>query len=165
MCTLTDARCCGKRNKQGLGHSCLSSSWLALPWGLLQCSCRARELPRSRTAPHRPWTSQLMSSATLCIALNNYTVTSATISFIPHWCLCLVLPCLEENITSLYFLIPVLSITLYKTAPSSDPCSPPSISLLTALLTVTAWKTVKLALNLDQGTRKVNLLQTSAVWV
>lgn len=143
MCTLTDTRCCGKRNEQGSGRSCLSSSSLALPWGLLQCSCRAREPLCSRTAPHRPWTSQLMSSTTLCIALNKDTVTSTAISFFPHQCLCLVLSCLEENIPSLYFLVQVLSLSLYQAASSSDHCFPPGMSLVSAFLTVTAWKAQK----------------------
>lgn len=50
---------------------------------------------------------------------------------------------LEENIPPLYFLVPVLFLSLYKAAPSSDPYFPPSIFLLTALLTVTAWKAQK----------------------
>lgn len=166
--TLTDGRCCGKRNKRGSGRPCLSSSSLALPLGLLQCSCRARELPCSCRAPRHPWMCQLMSWATLCIALNKYTVTSTAISFIPHWHLCLVLSCLEENIPPLYFLVPVLFLSLYKAAPSSDPYFPPSISLLTALLTVTAWKAQKErkgSTKLDQGQWKVNLLQTPTAWV
>lgn len=42
-----------------------------------------------QSSPSHPWTCQLMSSATLCIALNKYNVTSTAISFIPHWHLCL----------------------------------------------------------------------------
>lgn len=78
---------------------------------------------------------------TLRVALNKYTVTRTAISLIPRWCLYLVLSSLEENIPALYFLI--LSLSLYKTAPSSDPHFPSSISLLTALLTATACKAQK----------------------
>lgn len=86
-------------------------------WGNGRTRLRVlRALPPWPAAP-----SSLLPMDSLCMALNKYIRTSTAISFIPHWCLCFVLHYLEKDIPPLYFPIPVLSLGLYKSAPTSDP--------------------------------------------
>lgn len=111
MCSRSEVRCCGQGNEQGSGHSELLMSPAR---GL----CRAAAGPGSPGQPRSPRTSQLMSSAALCTPLNLCSVTSTALSFTAHC-----QPCLG--------LLSAFSFqfchSLYKTAPSSDPCFPHSV--------------------------------------